>query len=1299
VASSGSFFTSTDIDNAFAGTMTGNLSNVTVTSTTNVGIDTTAGNFTYATSVSGSPTRGLTKLGANTLILTGNSTYTGATVISAGTLALGTNNALPSTAVTIGSATLNAATFSDTFGTLNVTGSATINLGAGASLAFATSSPAWTGTLTLTGTFVSGSSLRFGTTSGGLTTDQLSRISATGFTGFGLNSSGFLTATVIGATTYTITNSTTDVNGTCTPTGVTSVASGDSQTYTLTPNPGYAVATLTVNGAPVTPALSYTFSNVSANQTINATFVIIPNGPLYWDSDHSTPGFGDITGTWGTTPFWTTDASGSSAPLPLITATNSAVNFGSATLNYDNAAVAIAAGGVNAGSITFGAGQSTALTLSGGNITLGATAVITVDNAANTIDSVLAGAGTSLTKAGTGSLTLSAANSYSGTTAIATGTLRLGASDVIPDGAGKGNVSVADTLDLNTFSETINGLTGAGTVDTVAGGTPTLTLGGADASSTFSGTITNTTGTLSLIKTGTGTLILAGVNDYSGLTSITGGTLQIGAGGTTGSIDSTTGVNNAAALIYNRSDDLSVTYNINGNGTLSKQGAGVLTLSGNNSYTGATSIAGGTLRLANTTAVQNSSEVRFTASSTFLHLGTDTAFSTLPILIGGYSSTTNPTVVSDRATTGAGLTHALGAGNFGNTTFNFTAGSNVTSGNAGISFTSITMGGGSGGTLTLNPTSANLTIIGNATGGSTGTTNIGNLTLGGTSTGNVIGGVIENGARTTQNVTKSGSSTWTLLSGASTYNGVTNVSAGTLVVTKLANGLSPSSIGTSANDAGNLRFGSGATLSYIGSGDSTDRQMTYSPNANNTGFTLDASGSGPVNFTNTAAIVNTITNQGRYFALSGTNMGDNTLAAQINNNGTSTDNTNLSKNGTGKWVLTNTTSSFTGGMFINNGTLGINTLANSGSTSPIGAGTLIGLGRGNDSGILLYTGSGHSTNRIVRIGTPNSVPGIGGGSIINDGTGPLIFTNATFNTPASGLTGSQNRVVTLGGSYTGAPNEIQGVIANNTASTGLVGLQKVGAGTWILSNNNTYTGPTTISAGTLALGVSNALAATPVTIGAATLNAATFTDTVGTLDVAGSAVIHLGSGAALAFADSSAITWAGTLNITGTFVSGASLRFGTTSTALTATQLSKISGGGFTNFSLNSSGYLVGSNGATYTNWQTANSVSGTFDDDHDNDGVPNGIEFFLGGSSNTTGQTPLPSIVEASGNLSITWTKSANYPGTYGTHFWIESTDSLTGTWTTETVGGTVTQNGNNITYTFPASTRRFARLKVVGP
>ncbi len=84
--SGASAFTSSDLTNAFAGTMTGNLTGITVTSTTDIGIDTSDGDFTYSGGIAGSPTRGLAKLGSNKLILAGSNTYSGVTKIIAGTL-------------------------------------------------------------------------------------------------------------------------------------------------------------------------------------------------------------------------------------------------------------------------------------------------------------------------------------------------------------------------------------------------------------------------------------------------------------------------------------------------------------------------------------------------------------------------------------------------------------------------------------------------------------------------------------------------------------------------------------------------------------------------------------------------------------------------------------------------------------------------------------------------------------------------------------------------------------------------------------------------------------------------------------------------------------------------------------------------------------------------------------------------------------------------------------------------------------------------------------------------------------
>src|SRR5439155_1644476 len=150
------------------------------------------------------------------------------------------------------------------------------------------------------------------------------------------------------------------------------------------------------------------------------------------------------------------------------------------------------------GDFTYAGSVPRNLNLGTGAATLGASRQVTVNGGTLTVGGPISGSTFGFTKLGTGTLTLSGANAYGGDTTISAGTLQLGAAGVIPDGTGKGSVGVSGTLDLNTFSETINGLSGAGTVDTVAGGAPTLTVGNNDQTSTFSGVIKNTAGALAL---------------------------------------------------------------------------------------------------------------------------------------------------------------------------------------------------------------------------------------------------------------------------------------------------------------------------------------------------------------------------------------------------------------------------------------------------------------------------------------------------------------------------------------------------------------------------------------------------------------------------------------------------------------------------------------------------------------------------------------------------------------------------------------------------------------------------------
>ncbi|NBQ10422.1 MAG: autotransporter domain-containing protein, partial [Betaproteobacteria bacterium] len=128
-----------------------------------------------------------------------------------------------------------------------------------------------------------------------------------------------------------------------------------------------------------------------------------------------------------------------------------------------------------------------------------------------------------ITKLGGGTtLTLSGTNSYTGGTIISAGTLKLGASGVIPDSSA---TVVNGTLDLAGYSETIGSLSGVGTITSTAAGTPTLTVTqGADA--TFSGVIQNGSATsVSLTKAGSSSLTLTSTNTYTGGTNVNAGIL------------------------------------------------------------------------------------------------------------------------------------------------------------------------------------------------------------------------------------------------------------------------------------------------------------------------------------------------------------------------------------------------------------------------------------------------------------------------------------------------------------------------------------------------------------------------------------------------------------------------------------------------------------------------------------------------------------------------------------------------------------------------------------------------------
>lgn len=179
-----------------------------------------------------------------------------------------------------------------------------------------------------------------------------------------------------------------------------------------------------------------------------------------------------------------------------------------------------------------------------------APAAVTVDTSGG--DYSFGGAGqiagtTELKKVGAGVLTVSTANTYAGGTVVSNGTLRIAQANAIPS-VGAGNVGVhgSGVIDLNGFNNVINGLTGNGTVDVQTAGESTLTVGNNNASSSFSGTLTDTVGTLHLTKIGNGTLTLEGAHSYSGNTTINGGTLLVNNPNAIGSGNSPLAMNGGA---------------------------------------------------------------------------------------------------------------------------------------------------------------------------------------------------------------------------------------------------------------------------------------------------------------------------------------------------------------------------------------------------------------------------------------------------------------------------------------------------------------------------------------------------------------------------------------------------------------------------------------------------------------------------------------------------------------------------------------------------------------------------------
>ncbi len=353
---------------------------------------------------------------------------------------------------------------------------------------------------------------------------------------------------------------------------------------TATATSGGTGGGVTTNSSTFRNAGSVNAANIVLNSSSGtATEVTANRGGTYTQTTGSTT----LTGALTLSPNGGTGAAGSLGNDAAFNLSGGTFNTPSIVLNAGT--VNITGGTLNVGSGGI-SGTNTNTQFNLGNATLASSAAFNSNinltgysgSSINTtagdigLSGSLTGSG-NLSKTGSGLVTLSGTNSYSGTTTVTGGTLQLG------NGGASGTLATSSAISV-------------GTGATFSVNQSDLVTQGVD----FSGV--GISGDGGFTQAGTGTTVLSANNTYTGATSITGGTLQLGNGGASGSLAAAGTINVGAGATFsvNQSDtviqgtDFS-SSGISGAGGFTQAGTGTTVLTANNTYSGATNIVAGTL--------------------------------------------------------------------------------------------------------------------------------------------------------------------------------------------------------------------------------------------------------------------------------------------------------------------------------------------------------------------------------------------------------------------------------------------------------------------------------------------------------------------------------------------------------------------------------------------------------------------------------------------------------------------------------------------------------------------------------